>query len=165
MRVRGLVDASLGTLASKTAVLFGTKIDSSRLQGCRDLDVFYGIHLQGKTAGPNEGPIWVGMCTDVVIADIAAWFDADPQSAHDEVEIMRSKHRIQALAYLPQSQTTSGSAIVPTDVLPRKKRFFWDVIEGTTFDFFAFNANGADPLTTGGTLQIPHEILGEWRDD
>ncbi len=158
------MESALGTLASLTALLFATKIDSSRLQGVRNLKVNYDIEWQGKTVGVVEGPIMVGMCGQVTIAEIASWHAADPQSSHDDLPHARSTQPIIVLGYIGQpAQSGPGTSDYPA--VMRSKKFPWDVIEGEAFSFFAFNMNPADPLTTGMTLQIPFEILGEWRED
>ncbi len=161
-----MTEFSLGTLASLTAILGGTKIDSSRLQGCTIRKARYDVSMFGKTAGAAEGPIVFGISLDVTIAEIAAFYAADPQSSKDELELARSQFPILELGRY--GQVTQSDSVTP-DNDNVKLKFFkwpgWKIIEGITLNTYIFNANPNDPLSTGALLQFTTEILGDWLND
>ncbi len=167
MRVRGLNEITMGTLASLTALLSSTKIDANRLNGCRLRKNFYKADWQGKTAGVSEGPIHYGFSYSMTIAKIAAFFAADPQSKVDLIAEAESHEKLLWLGTIGQPSTNSGgTGTGPADSIMR--RFTWpfgDIIEGTTFSVFVFNANPGDPLATGMTFQMASQLMGDWLND
>ncbi len=163
MRSRDLTEFSVGTLGSLTAALGGTKIDGARLQSCTIEKLKYGVSMFGKTAGASEGPIAYGVSHDNTIAEIAAFYAADPQSTADELEITRSQfHIIEFGRYGQVTQSDSVTPDAPMTKLQASNWPGWQINRGTAWQHYVFNANPNDALATGTLLQLYTEALGEW---
>ncbi len=161
-----MTEFTLGTLASLTAMLGGTKVDAARKQGCDIKKIRYAVSMFGKTAGANEGPIVYGLAYDVTIAEIAAFYASDPQGQDDELELVRSMLPI--IEYGRYGQVTQSDDITPEAPMTKLQPGYWGgwpIREGSTLNTYVFNANPNDALTTGALLQFTTEIFGEWRQD
>ncbi len=163
MRSRDFSEFTVATLASLTAGLIATKIDAARLQGCTVEKLRWNADWLGKTSGVAEGPLAFGLSYDNTIAEIAAFYAADPQSQDDELELARSQLPIIELGRVGQSQISSLEN--PIVALRHGKWGGWPIREGKTLSHYIFNANPGDPFSTGMTFQLYTEILGEWRQD
>ncbi len=166
MRSRDFSEFTLGTLASLTAITLGTKIDTSRLQGCDFSRARYKVDWQGKTAGVTEGPIVYGVHNNKTLAEIALFFAADPQSSEDEIAVTESKLPVIVLGMVGQPSTNSGDKGGQSDAMMLNFKWpRWAILEGEFWAHFVFNLNPADPLATGMTLQLYTEVYGEWLND
>ncbi len=163
MRSRDFTEFSVGALASLTAVIGGTKIDSARLQGCTIDDLMYQVSMFNKTAGASEGPLVFGVSHDNTTAEIATYYAADPQATSDELELQRSQfHIIELGRYGQVTQSDSVTPNSPMTKLQRAKWPGWEINRGTNWNHYIFNANPNDPLSTGALLQLYTQALGEW---
>jgi len=163
MRSRDFSEFAVGTLASLTAGLISTKIDSSRLQGCIPRKMRWNADWLGKTQGVAEGPLAFGLSTGMTGTQIASAYSADPQSTFDTAEIEESQPRMLELGRIGQSQISALEN--PMIGLRTVKWPGWRVIEGITLSHYIFNANPGDPFSTGMTFQLYTETFGEWLDD
>ncbi len=166
MRSRDFTEFTLGTLASLTAMIAGTKIDGSRLQGCSIEKLRYAMSYFGKTAGAGEGPIAYGVSLGNTNAEIAAFYAADPQGQDDELELVRSQLPI--IEFGRVGQVEQSTSVTPNAIgtkLQSAKWGGWPIREGVSWNHYVFNANPNDPLATGMLLQLYTEALGEWRQD
>lgn len=164
MRSRDFTEFTLGTTAALTAVLGGTKIDAARLQGCSIEKLKWNCGILGKGGGVSEGPVAFGVSYDNTIAEIAAFYAADPQSQDDELELARSQLPILELGRWSQ-QTPTDNAVTFGPALRNATWPGWPIREGKAWQHYFFNANPNDPLTTGGFMQLYTEAYGEWRQD
>ncbi len=166
MRSRDFTEFTLGTLASLTAIIAGTKIDASRLQGCSIEKLRYAVGLIGKTSGVSEGPVCYGVSMGNTIAEIAAFYAADPQGQDDELELARSQLPIIELGRFDQTSQSTETLVDPSSTrMMNGKWGGWPIREGVAWNHYVFNMNPNDPLSTGGFLQLYTEALGEWRQD
>lgn len=166
MRSRDLTEFTLGTLASLTAVVGGTKIDAARLQGCDIRKLKYSVGLLGKTSGASEGPVAFGVSMGNTAAEIAAFYAADPQGQDDELEQARAHLPIVELGRFDQTSQSTETLVDPTNTRLQKGYWGgWPVREGVAWQHYVFNANPNDPLSTGGLLQLYTEVYGDWRQD
>ncbi len=164
MRSRDFSEFTVGTLAALTAGLISTKIDASRLQGCSIEKLRWTVDYVGKTIASTEGPIAFGLSLGNTIAEVAAFYAADPQGQDDELELARSQLPIIELGRIGQSQSTPAQG-AETAALKHGKWGGWPVREGVTLSHYIFNANPADAMATGMLLQLYTECLGGWRQD
>ncbi len=160
MRTRGVIDMALGALANDTAILATTKIDTSRLMGCRPKWINYAIEWRGKTT--LEGPCVYGVCDDLTIAQISEWFDADPQHDGDAGAQEASTRHAFILGYMSLVATTSQTNQVEMDRIQRVRWPGWEIIEGESLNFFVLNPGVT--LTSGTLVDGVLEILGDWID-
>ncbi len=150
---------TLSTLAAATALLGGTKIDASRLQGCKIIDIFGAFTWHSKTT--TEGPVYYGFTNGMSITEIAAVFAADPQSQDDPTGD-DSMRRIIVVGSMEKDLS-----IQPDDNSLWRKIMWpksWEIREGETFDIFAFNRDSG-ALTTGTELRFDGMFNTEWRQD
>lgn len=166
MRSRDFTEFTLGTLASLTAIIAGTKIDATRLQGCSVEKVRYSTGIIGKTGGVSEGPVAFGLSMGNTITEIAAFYAADPQSQSDELELAWSQLPIIELGRYQQNASVSTTTPAQADLPLRHGKWGgWPIRQGIAMNHYVFNLNPNDALTTGGVLQLYTELLGEWRQD
>ncbi len=133
----GFLNQSLGTLAAQTAITSTTRIDSSRLQGCRIVDIFGRFSFSGKTSG--DGPVYYGFSHgDLSVGDIAEVFASDPQSQDDTAgeDAMR---QIIVIGVMPKTATSSGATQDMTRWTKLTWPSSWVIREGQNFNTFAFN--------------------------
>ncbi len=163
MRSSQLIDLALGTLASGEAVLATTKIDGARLQGCRPKDIQYAVEWRGKTT--LEGPLVYGFCEGMTIADIAEWFDSDPQHDADPGSLEQSLRHLIIVGYIGFVTTASlfsGDRVDEYGRIYRTRWPGWEIIEGEAFNFFVLNVGIT--LTTGLLLDGFYTVRGDWID-
>ncbi len=166
MRARQLSEFTIGTLGALTAQLSATRVDSTRLNGCRIDKIRYNVDWFGKTAGANEGPILFGYSRGMTTAEIAACFAADPQSRQDTVQLDASQSPMLVLGSVGQSTTESGNSNASGGQRMHSARFPWkEVIEGDNFHHFVFNLNPANAMATGMILSLYSELYGDWLRD
>ncbi len=168
MRSRDFTEFSILTLASLTAIVAGTKIDNTRLQGCDIQKLRYAVSWAGKTAASTEGPLAYGVCKGMTVAEVANFYAADPQSSKaDDVALMESQFPIVEIGRVGQNSVTSdgGGNGADQSRLRHAKWGGWKIIEGTSWNHYVFNANPNDPMATGMLLQLFTEVLGEWLAD
>lgn len=163
MRSRDLSEFTVGTLASLTAGIIPTKIDAARLQGCDMRKIRWSADWLGKTAGVTEGPLVFGISMGNTIAEIAAYYAADPQGQGDELEMARSHFPILELGSIGQSQISGLEN--PIVVLREDSWPGWPTREGVGVDHYIFNKNPGSPMATGMFLQLETDIRGDWRQD
>ncbi len=165
MRSRDFTEFSVGTLASLTAIVAGTKIDAARLQGCNIRRLKYHVGYLGKTGGVAEGPVAFGVCKGMSVTEVKNFYAADPQSSSaDDVSLMESQFPILELGRVEQ-QGSNGPTDNVTPGLRSAKWPGWSILEGQTWNHYIFNANPNDPLTGGMFLQMYTEALGDWLND
>ncbi len=162
MRTKIVGTHTLGTLASASAIIAGTRIDSNRLNGCAIRKGKMGISCRGKTT--DEGPLIVGMSVGLTAAQIGEWFTADPQSRNDETELEESQRKVLTVAHIHKEVTTLGSGGDAVGMFVEFDWPGWDVIEGEALNTFVLNADGA-VLTTGTVIDLYTELYGEWLRD
>lgn len=163
MRSRDFSEFTVGTLASLTAGVIPTKIDGSRTQGCSIEKLRWSADWLGKTAGVGEGPLAFGLSYDCTIAEIAAFYAADPDGQDAELELARSQLPILELGRIGQSQISG----LENPIIATRNASWpgWPIREGKALSHYMFNANPADPMATGMTFQLYTECYGEWRQD
>ncbi len=150
---------TLGTLASRTALINNTNIDGNRRNGLL-LDYIKGqISFTGKTAG--EGPIIVGFCSsDLIVSEVAEAFGADPQNVNDP-NVSEQAHRE---VYPVWSIGHGMTAMIELRSWQKIKYPWRNVEEGKGLSLFVFNAD-ASGLTTGMALSFDGIAIGEWGTD
>ncbi len=158
-KVYSFATVTLSTLGGGVAILGNTRIDATRLQGCRLKDIFGTFNWEGKAA--NEGPVYYGFCAGLTVAQIAEVFNADPQSQDDPT----GDESMQRLIVVGQMPFADQSDIIEDDhwhklMWPSS----WQIREGDTFDVFAFNRDSG-ALTTGALLHFDGMFNTEWRQD
>ncbi len=164
MRSRDFSEFTVGTLASLSAAVVGTKIDAARLNGCSVQRLKYNMDYDGKVAGTASGPLLYGLVLELSVTEIAEFFAADPQSRVDEAALEESQRRILVLGAIGQSQL-SGQEAGEVSAMKRGKWPGWPIIEGEGVSHFIFNRNPGDPMPTGMFFQIYTEMYGEWARD
>ncbi len=150
---------ALSTLGPATAMLGSTKIDTTRLQGVKKLEIFGRFSYDGKTT--LEGPVYYGFSAGMAIAEIAALFAADPQDQDDDAGDA-AMHKVMVIGEMQFVDT------VAQDSNDKWFKFKWPqswvVREGEDFSIFAFNRDSG-ALTTGATLRFDGMFNYEWRQD
>ncbi len=158
MRTRVLIDMTIGALGAETAIVAATKIDTSRLMGCRPEKINHAIEFRGKTT--LEGPLVYGLCEGLSAAEIAEWWTSDPQHDDDPEAVEQSMRHAFLLGYF----SFGGTASETGDRFMRRARWpGWDVIEGEFVTFFVLNI-GLAALTAGTLVDGFLEMLGDWID-
>lgn len=159
MRIFGVSNFTVGTLGANTATLGATKIDTSRLQGCKPRKIEFSLDYGGKTTA--EGPIIVGLSNNLTVGEIAELFAADPQLAQDPGASEQSQRPLMILGICGRIRTAADATSAQW-----KSRSWpgWHVKEGESLDVFIYNADSS-PLTGGTTVSLAHRILGDWLND
>ncbi len=150
---------ALGTLASGAAVVGATKIDSTREQGVKLRKVKGFFNVMGKTV--DEGPLIVGFSRDLNATEVQQGFEGDPQFEGETALSERANRPIFPVATIP-------AKMLDTEAILKMWTEFdipsWLVIEGNSFDIFAFN-DGAGALTTGGSIFFEGVFVYDWQRD
>ncbi len=154
-----LVVSTLGTLAAITVSL---SIDAARGNGVILKQLKAGITYSGKISA--EGPIVIGLSTDLSAAEVAEAMVADPQSQRDIPATEQANRRVYPLFVIGVGQTSSGDS--GDQMTPyRKIRFPWkDFSEGKGLQLFAWNADSSN-LTGSMLVEINWVAVQEWLDD
>ncbi len=157
MRVFQVNSFTVGAIAANTAQISTTKIDATRLQGSVPRDIDFQLDYTGKTTG--DGPLIVGLCSGLAIAEIAEFFSADPQRMKDPSEAEESQRAIMVLGVLGRHRT----AALETPWLSRKWPGWW-VREGVDLNAFVMNVDGSG-FTSGTLVSLTTHIRGDWLND
>lgn len=153
---------TLSTLGQNTALVASTKIDGTRLQGVKIIDIFGAFSMDGKTTG--EGPIYYGfVVNDLTVAEIAEAFAADPQSQDDDPATSRADRKLIVVGQYGEAATSSQIAAQEQKWEKQMWPKSWVIREGNGFNIFAFNVGAA--LTTGTVIRWDGVIKSEWRQD
>lgn len=157
--VYDVINITLGTLASVTAVTTVSKIDTARLQGFRVTRTEWFIERLGGTFG--DDPVVVGYGFGTTSTQISEALTRDPQSgsvnAGDTVlndETMRPIFPMAAFSSENLQLLMKSGVTKP----------MWSAPEGGFLNWFAFNFGGG-ALTTGGSIRIFAKHFGVWLKD
>ena len=161
MRTRDVITHTLGTLAPGDFILGATKIDATRLQGCRVQKMHSQIHYEGLTA--LDGSLLFGVSNALTVGELAEWRDADPQFEGDPEEEEKSQRHAITLGAV-QNQGGGTSSVSGDGPWRTHKGYPWDIIEGTTFNTWVQNID-TSALQTAGVVRIFLECLGVWLRD
>ncbi len=151
----------LGALATVTAVIGGSQVDSSRLNGIRIIDMWLNVTWHAKT--DTEGPITYGIGRDLEsVTLLKGALEADPQGFADKDENEKLTRNVMVLGVIP----TAGVAQQPSAFTGmRRIKFPWkEINEGSDLQVWAFNRD-VNTLTTGTIIDFEFVINGEWLRD
>lgn len=162
MRSRIVTTHTLSTLGAGAAIIAGTRIDATRLNGCKPREIHYGVSIRGKTT--DQGPLLYGLSVGLSAGEIGEWFSADPQSRKDADELEQSQRKVLVLGHIHKEVTSGADGNAVPDGLQSVDWPGWEVIEGETLNTFVLNADGS-ALSTGTIVDLFTEILGEWLND
>lgn len=160
-KVYTFVNLSLSTLGAATAILNGTRIDGTRLQGAKIKDIFGSFTWEGKTVG--DGPVYYGFSNGMSTDEIAAAFASDPQS-QDDPSGDAAMQRLIVIGEMPINLAAQIQEAASDDWHKLVWPTSWEIREGETFDVFAFNREGS-ALASGTILHFDGMINTEWRQD
>ncbi len=163
MRSTNLLDIAVGALGAETAILFNTKIDVSRLQGCNPRKIEWSFEWNGKTA--NQGPLIFGVI-ELVVAEMKEWWQADPQHDGDFGSVERSQRHVKILGYIGKLNTAGGDGTAGTgNTTPAGVHHAtwpgWDIVEGEFLDFFVMNI-GLSSVSSGIVGDGFINLRGDW---
>ncbi len=159
MRTRDILTTALATLGSGEFLLAPTKVDANREQGTTIQRVNYSVVREGGAI--TDGPILFGLCTQLTTAELAEWFDADPQFKGDPDVYDESHRHAKILGAYDHSWAITGTTFGGPW---RRGSFPWRIIEGNELSWFWLNGD-ASALQTGINCRVVLEILGEWLRD
>ncbi len=153
------------TLAADTGIFFSptSRHDASRLQGSKLRKGWCAWSWVGKTA--NEGPVILGYAIDLSVAELAEFFDADPQRSQDTGKSEQASRAVIPVAVIPKQCTASSSTPSYGDIrLQRMPVFSYHVKEGIDLKWFMYN-RGSAALTTGLVVSGWAMWQAEWLND
>ncbi len=143
------IDAALGTLAPKTAVLVAsdTVVDRTLVSS-----IVATYSLSGLTQAENDGPIEVGVAhSDYSLAEVEAFLELDTSWSETDLtdrEIMTRKIRRIGVFDTPSQEVTAGGAYTLNDGKPIKTKLNWIVTDGQGLNFFHYNLGTSALATT-----------------
>ncbi len=134
------LDLSLGTLASRTGILFATNTVTERTR-CTSIKMLY--TYSGYTVADNQGPIMVGVAhSDYTLVEIEEWIEQSTSWAvGDLVAKEVSGRKIRKIGVFPISGVTAavGQATVLNDGRPIRTRLNWMLNTGQGLSMWAYN--------------------------
>ncbi len=163
MRSRSkFVDKALGALGVDAAIIQTTKVDASRLQGCRVKK--YKLHMEWTAKTATEGPIIFGFSEGLTTTQLANMFAADPQHDADPGELEESLRHALWVGTISKASIASPIAGQNMSMRPMSGKWpGWEAIEGETVDLWWINVDSAS-LTSGTLCSGFLELLGDWID-
>jgi len=159
--LRSTETIALSTLASETAIKFGSSITLDEDFRMLKAEIF--AHVAGLTAGEGEGLILGIANGELSVAEIAECFLVDgPVDRNDRVKTERAERFVKPMSALDivlagteeQFHGDGGGPMVTA-----KPRWTFSNPEG--WDFFIYN-NGPSALTTGAVARLIGTYYGVW---
>ncbi len=159
-----LNEIAFGALASEAAVIDGTLIDPSRLQGSKIRKLKAWCYLKSKTV--DEGPVVCGFSIGATAVEVAEALVADPQRHEDVGKSEEGNRKVFPIWVFGKNVISSPGSTPNGDSHWLRDVGFpsWTVPEGVGLDFFAFNAD-ANPLTAGGSVEWGYTAITIWERD
>ncbi len=153
------LEITIGALATVTAVIQTSRIDTAKENGFRILKTIYYAFWRGFTAG--EGPIIWGYTAGMSAGNVALAIQADPAGAGPEVLTGRLQANFPVFPLGLMSAEDAAQLMVTGEGTHNMK---WSIPEGSALNWWVFNPSGST-LTTGGTLKIVAKHFGVWLRD
>ncbi len=152
-------EVTIGALATVTAAVASSRIDTAKENGFRILKTQYWCWWRGFTAG--EGPILWGVEPGAGAGSIASTIQADPQTMGNEGKIAREQAMLPVFVL---EQFTAEDAAQLKTWAQGEFAMKWSIQEGSALNYFVFNPSGST-FTTGGTLKVVAKHFGVWLKD
>ncbi len=141
-------DVSLGTLASRTAILSSMPTVTERTR-VSSIDATWS--LSGITVGDNVGPVQVGYAhSDYSLAEIEANLElgAGSWSQGNKIDQEIANRLIRIVGTLDMPSVSTGDSTSLNDGKPIKTKLNWTVITGQSINVFCYNLGTAAFSTT-----------------
>jgi len=146
------MDAALGTLAAKTAVLQGTQDGVTERTLLTSIDCVYS--LSDFTLGANIGPVEVGVAhSDYTLAEIEAWIELS--TGWDEGDLVSreiSGRKIRRIGVFEHISTDGNSVLNEGRLL--KTKLNWILTTGKNLDFYFYNRGTAAIASSDPNVNI-----------
>ncbi len=160
---------TLGALASNTAILVNTQVDSSRDDGWWMIFFRWGGWFVAKTV--SEGPVIFGACANMTIAQIKSYLEQDPQnrtiaSVKDGGQWIKILGNIGFTGLSGNLMGNQSPADNVRNVMQLSNNILmnWAIPQGQSFSMWAYNADSS-ALTTGTVISFDIEYFGDWLRD
>ncbi len=155
---------SVGALADNGVVSASIAIDASRTQGVRLRQFKAAFDWFGKTT--DQGPLLVGLSTDLSTTEISECLQADPQHINDVPSTEEANRKVFPL-FIVGAESTAGNYPGHSDEASSliDMNFPWrEITEGQGIQFWVQNLSGGT-LTTGMTLFMIWTAVQDWLKD
>ena len=168
-RTQLTVDANFnlvpGALNANSTFKSNTKIDSGRFHGATLKKIKAAMTWRGKN--DSDGPLIVGISTDLLVGEIAEFYQSDPQKHEDPHESEVANRRVYPIWRIPEAGADQWSTTAHNAQVQHIKSIgvpSWKIVEGTNLDWHVFNASGA-ALTGGISIDIFAIYVFAWERD
>lgn len=148
----------VGALAAGDVTTVTLKQDGSRSQGFRFMKTEYWIVLENATDFESVMCGLAGPAIDA--AEIEEAIEADPDSPHDRSASEQAMRPIWPLEVLMDTAQGDGRVVAKGTINLR-----WSFPEATAMNFWCYNMDVANPITTGARLRIFCKHYGVWLRD
>ncbi len=159
--IREVEQVTLGTLASKTAILGSAKLAIT--EDFRMLKTKVFASIQDATAVEGDGPMIIGICNgELSASEVTECINAEgPLGPDDAVPRERAERAVFPMFAIGFQDDASPMHIVNNDGNPIVHKNPWTYRNANGWNWFAFNMGGS-ALTTGGIVHLIATHYGLW---